>query len=383
MLRNLRKVILSQMINLFINIFLPVHDSLKFVSVFLMWDALLQAPFILGTSLGVLSLAGILYYFHIRRKRSYILEHSELLDSSFSSLRQREKVFVTMFENANEAYMITDDQHRIIWINPAFVQITGYSKEEIIGQTPRQLSSGFHQEDFYNVMWQSIHEKGTWSGQLWNQHKDGEYYLIDLTIRRVKDDSSPRFNYVGTFRDITEYNQLEAELSYQKSHDQLTNLPMRTLLKQRFAQAKDYHAQSQLHIALLLLNIDQLHDINERYSFQVGDQILQQFAERLAKTNRASSTVSRLSGDEFVILLPDLRRQEDYILAIERIRKVVCAPYDVVKPPIEITFSTGVSFYPEHGEELDHLLKYASRAMHEAKESGPNQIRIATPLAVE
>lgn len=289
---------------------------------------------------------------------------------------QRDKLSAKLFESASEGFMITDAKHIILQVNPAFVTITGYAENEVIGKSPRILSSGWHKPDFYAGMWRSIQNTGRWSGEIWNKHKNGEYFLEEITISEVSDQTSDYAYYVAVFKDITEKKQLEAKLFHQASHDILTDLPNRLTLSERFEQALQYVQNHNLFVCVLYFNIDNLKLINETYGHSVGDQLLKLIAERLDVNARASSTVARIGGDEFVILLPDLRRQEDYVRVAEKTREVMSMPFDIVSPPIYVTFSIGICFYPDHGDTLAALIKNANHAMNQAKGIGPNQYQL-------
>lgn len=276
-------------------------------------------------------------------------------------IEQRDKLSARLFECAREGFMVTDAKHAILQVNPACVAITGYGESEVLGNTPRMLSSGWHKSDFYDGMRHSIHETGHWSGQMWNKHKNGDYYLIEITISKVSDQSFEY--YIAVFKDITEKQQLEAKLTHQASHDILTGLPNRETLAIRFEQAVQYVENQSLVICLMHLDIDNLKQVNAEFGHSVGDQLLIMIAERLKQSARASSTVARISGDEFVILLPDLRRQEDYIRVVDRTRETLSPPFEVASQRISITFSIRTCFYPDHGVTLDALIMNANPAI--------------------
>ncbi|CAH1214897.1 hypothetical protein PAECIP111893_03865 [Paenibacillus plantiphilus] len=279
-------------------------------------------------------------------------------------IEQRDKLSARLFECAREGFMVTDAKHAILQVNPACVAITGYEESEVLGNTPRMLSSGWHKSDFYDGMRHSIFETGHWSGQMWNKHKNGDYYLIEITISKVSDQSFEY--YIAVFKDITEKQQLEAKLTHQASHDILTGLPNRETLAIRFEQAVQYVENQNLVICLMHLDIDNLKQVNAELGHSVGDQLLRMIAERLKQSARASSTVARISGDEFVILLPDLRRQEDYIRVVDRTRETLSPPFEVASQHITIAFSIGTCFYPDHGVTLDALIMNANPALRQS-----------------
>lgn len=289
---------------------------------------------------------------------------------------QRDKLSAKLFESMSEGFMITDAKHTILQVNFAFVAITGYEENEVLGKTPHFLSSGWHKPEFYAEMWKSIQETSRWSGQIWNRHKNGDYYLEEITISGVSDQSTDYTYYVAVFKDITEKMKLEAKLFHQESHDILTDLPIRMTLYERFEQAKQYVQKHELIVCIMYIVIDNLRQINDKHGHSTGEQLLKMIARRLEANARASSTVARIGGDEFMILLPDLRRQSDYTRVAEKTCEIMSQPFDVISPSIKVAFNIGICFYPDHGDTLDVLIKNANHAVQQAKCIRPNQYQL-------
>ena len=218
---------------------------------------------------------------------------------------QAQSVAAVAFET-HEAILITDRHSRILRVNRAFSDITGYTADEVIGQTPTLLRSGLQDEAFYTEMWATLNTLGRWSGELFDRRKNGEIYPKHLTITAVPDKSGEVAYYVGTFSDITERKEAEEKINRLAYYDPVTNLPNRRLLLDRLAQATAASQRHGRHGAVLFIDIDNFKNLNDTRGHDEGDQLLVEVAESLMACVRAEDTVARLGGDEFVVLLEDL-----------------------------------------------------------------------------
>ena len=235
-------------------------------------------------------------------------QYREDLDSRNAQLLEnaRElKLAAQVFESGNEGMVITDGDNRIITVNQAFTRITGYRPEEVVGQNPAIFSSGRHDADFYRQMWHQLRDTGAWSGEIWNRRKDGSLYPEWLNISSVRDEGGQASHYIAAFSDITERKAAEAQVRHLAEYDALTNLPNRVLLQDRLGQAIAAARRAGSCLALLFLDLDRFKNINDSLGHAVGDQVLCLVGERLVAAVRASDTVSRQGGDEFVVLLQD------------------------------------------------------------------------------
>lgn len=289
---------------------------------------------------------------------------------------EQQKLADILFETAAEGFMITDAKQVIQRVNRAFQAITGYDEQEVLGKTPRILSSGWHSAEFYNEIWLSIQEKGQWSGEIWNKQKSGELYLEDITINAVTNEAGEVTHYAAVFKNITERKKLEAQLLHRASHDVITELPNRALLYERFEQAKEYARAHNRMISVMLLDLDGFKKINDHMGHSAGDDVLRMVAERLNGNIRATDTAARLGGDEFAILLTDLRHPEDSFRVAEKLCAAMSQPFELSHQRVHVTTSIGICTYPEHGDELDTLLKHADQAMYQVKHYGKNNYRI-------
>jgi diguanylate cyclase (GGDEF)-like protein/PAS domain S-box-containing protein len=281
---------------------------------------------------------------------------------------REQRLAATVFETAIEGILITDSDANIITVNQAFTLITGYTMDEMIGQNPRLLSSGLHDDEFYKNMWETLVRPGHWQGEIWNRRKNGELFAEWLRISAVKNDLDEVTNFVGIFSDITAQVYAEHSLLYMATHDSLTNLPNRELFYDRLdhtiAQAKRYKRQ----VGVLFLDLDGFKVVNDTYGHDTGDVLLQLLSARLKDSLRESDTIARLGGDEFTVIIEPINTLQDAALVADKIITTVHKPFTIKSNTIQVSGSLGISIYPNHGEEAKTLVKKADDAMYRAKE---------------
>jgi diguanylate cyclase (GGDEF)-like protein/PAS domain S-box-containing protein len=291
---------------------------------------------------------------------------------------QRLRQSAAVFKSTVEGVIITDHEERIVDVNRAFETITGYQREEIIGQTPRILKSERHDMSFYRDMWKSLADTGQWRGEVWNRRKNGEVYPEWLNISSITDGSGALTNYVAVFSDITSIKRSEEELDHLAHHDALTDLPNRLLFNSRLKQAIKHARREGSVLAVLFVDLDRFKNINDSMGHSAGDSLLQQLAVRLKGVLRLDDSVARISGDEFVILLEQIGDSENTAIAVEKIMKVFKDPFQLDGHQISITASIGISLYPVNGEDASTLLRHADAAMYRAKNEGRNSYQFYT-----
>jgi diguanylate cyclase (GGDEF)-like protein/PAS domain S-box-containing protein len=279
----------------------------------------------------------------------------------------------SVFSHAREGILITDQNATIVDVNETFTQITGYSREEAIGQNPRILQSGRHSKDFYSTLWDSLIEKGHWCGEFWNRRKDGEVFAELVTISAVYDAIGQVSNYVGLFNDITPMKMHQAELEHIAHFDGLTSLPNRLLLSDRLNQALIHSQRRELSLAVLYLDLDGFKAVNDQYGHEVGDQLLIAVSTRMKDSLREGDTLARMGGDEFVAVLVDLEQTTDYEPILFRLLKAASAPVQIDEVILTVSASIGVTLSPRNGIEPDQLIRQADQAMYQAKQSGKNR----------
>ena len=288
---------------------------------------------------------------------------------------EERRLALQVFENSREAIMITDAQARILSVNRAFSDTTGYRADQVMGQTPHLLASGRHGRDFYQKLWHALVTEGHWQGEIWNRRKNGEIYPEWLGISAVYDTLGELTHYVGIFSDLSERKASADRIEFLAHHDPLTALPNRHLLHDRLERALFRAERTQAGVALLCLDLDRFTLINDSLGHDLGDQLLQMVAIRLHKALRETDTVSRQGGDEFLILLPDTGQDGAACVVRNLLRGLESQPFYVAEHRLVVTASIGVSLYPEHGSSREALLRQAGVALHYAKSGGGNTYR--------
>lgn len=276
-----------------------------------------------------------------------------------------------VFENTAEGVMITDADSRIVAVNRAFVEISGYAPEEVIGRTPAVLHSGRHDTDFYKAMWREIRETGSWQGEIWDRRRSGEVYPQWTNISTVRDDAGRVTNYVAVFSDISVIKESQAELDYMAHHDPLTGLPNRLLFNDRLEQA--LRREDGAPVAVLFVDIDRFKNVNDGLGHPVGDRLLELAARRLETVVRRTDTVARLGGDEYLVLLDPVEDIESVSRIARALLEAFDAPFELDGHVLELTASIGVTLCPRDGDSVDELVRNADAAMYAAKGSGRNR----------
>ncbi|WP_407695614.1 EAL domain-containing protein [Shewanella psychropiezotolerans] len=284
-----------------------------------------------------------------------------------------------VFENSVEGVMITDRKGEIIETYGAFSEITGYSKEEVVGKNPRMFSSGRHDNAFFAELWSGLIHKGKWHGEIWNRRKNGAVFPQMLTVSSVFGEDGEVRYFVAVFADITLQKRSEAELAHQAYHDPLTKLPNRMALISLIEQDIRHAEVQQGQLATVFIDVDLFKHINDSFGHLAGDKILVELAGRLTRQKGSEDTLARIGGDEFVVLLPQVEGNEELTLALSKLRKAFEQPFFIDdKEPIRLTASMGVSVYPHDGKDSYTLLRNADSAKHRAKQDGRNSYAFYT-----
>lgn len=282
-----------------------------------------------------------------------------------------------VFSHAREGIFITNAQGISVDVNEAFTRITGYSREEAIGQNPRTLSSGLQDQNFYAAMWDVLTEQGYWSGEIWNQRKNGEVYAELLTISEIRDVQGNTHQYVALFSDITASKTHQRELEHIAHFDALTNLPNRVLLADRLQQAMAQGPRRGQQLAVVYIDLDGFKAINDQYGHETGDHVLMALALRMKLALREGDTLARLGGDEFVAVLIDLEGTSASVPLLNRLLETAALPVQVGEKSLQVSASMGVTFYQEaQGIDADQLLRQADQAMYQAKQTGKNRYHV-------
>ncbi|NQD94038.1 EAL domain-containing protein, partial [Pseudomonas sp. CrR25] len=264
------------------------------------------------------------------------------------------------------------DDLPIIYVNPAFERITGYSAAEAIGRNCRFLQNHEHDQAGIEEIRLGLREQRDSHVVLRNFRKDGTPFWNDLYIAPVPDEQGEISHFIGVQNDISEQKRFESELAYNASHDVLTGLPNRSLLEDRLNQGCQISHRYKRSLAVMFIDLDGFKPINDTMGHSVGDQILVEVAQRMNQQVRPGDTVARLGGDEFIIVLPDLAREEDVLLVADRIIENIARPYKVGGIEMHITASIGITLSDGSVAPAMQLIQQADLAMYKAKQQGRN-----------
>ena len=289
------------------------------------------------------------------------------------------RIAASVFESF-EGMVVTGPDQRILTANQSYAQLTGYSVDELVGQTPRLLQSGRHDAAFYQAMRQALVSTGAWQGEVWNRRKNGEVYPAWITVTAVRGPQGDITHYVGTQTDISQRKAAEEEIRQLAFYDALTGLPNRRLMLDRVQHGLDAAAHSGAGGALLFVDLDNFKDLNDTQGHEIGDQLLRQVAARLGGCVRSGDTVARLGGDEFVLLLeglsPHPHRAAAEAEAVGRaVLHAVGQAYLLQGHTYHSSCSIGVALYVDAEGSVDELLKRGDMAMYQAKAAGRNTLR--------
>ena len=295
-------------------------------------------------------------------------------DAALRESEHRLELARQVFDSTQESIMMTDADANIVAVNPAFEQNTGFREWEVIGQTPRMLSSGRHDAAFYRCMWASLEQHGQWRGEIWNRRKNGEVYPERMSISAVHDEAGKLTAYVSVSTDLSALKAAHNQLDFLSNHDALTLLPNRSLFHDRLQQSIAAARRDGTQLALLLVNVDRLSRINDSLGHAAGDALLREIARRAGEVAGAADTVARLSGDEFV-LLTECEDTEAIILAARSLIDAIAQPHCVDGHDVVVTGSIGISIFPRDGDAPSDLLKAADAALARQKDAGRNGFR--------
>lgn len=309
---------------------------------------------------------------HVLEMRHKLRESMETLRNNAESMR----LSASVFNHAHDGIFITDANMRILEVNPAFTQITGYSREQALGWTPTELGFVTYEPEFFNER-SHLSESGSdgeWRGETWNKNAAGNIYPAWLDIFTVLSDTHQLLHFVGLFSDITEAKLHQQNLERMAYHDPLTQLPNRALLSDRLQQQFARAERTGELLAVSCLDLDGFKPVNDRLGHEAGDHLLIQLAERMTQCLRESDTVARVGGDEFSLLLSGLNSEQECKTTLQRLLEVIKQPYTVAGENVMISASIGYTIYPLDASEPDTLLRHADQAMYQAKLSGGSHI---------
>ncbi len=299
-----------------------------------------------------------------------------------SELKRNEEILreaALVFENTHEGIMITDPRIRIVRVNSRFSEITGYSFDEVRGKNPRFLQSGRHDAAFFKTLWRTISTEGIWYGEIWNRRKNGTVFPSLQSISVIRDEKGTITGYVSVFSDISDQKANEAKLAHMATHDPLTSLPNRVHFSSNLEQAIHHARRNGSKVALFFLDLNRFKAVNDTLGHGVGDRLLKVVAQRLQSAVREEDTVARFGGDEFAVVLPDIRHLDDAVTIARKVIEAIELPLELDATTLEPSTSIGISLYPDHAADAPSLVKAADQAMYAAKEAAGTHYRVYDP----
>lgn len=292
--------------------------------------------------------------------------------------QQQVRLLSSALKAAGNGVMITNVRGIIQWVNPAFSKLSGYSKEELIGQTPRILKSGRQPAAYYQVLWETIARGETWSSETIERAKDGSLYTVSQTITPISSDGGEITHYIAIHENITAQKLAQERIEHMAHYDALTGLPNRALFYDRLGQAFVMARRNQGGLTLLFMDLDGFKQVNDSAGHHIGDLLLKSVAERLRQCVRESDTVARLGGDEFTIVLNETHEHDAVARIAEKIIGAISRPFNLEGHEVHVGVSIGIARYTEEAGSEDSLVNNADQAMYAAKLAGKNTYRFSS-----
>jgi len=282
-------------------------------------------------------------------------------------------------EQSPASVVITDTTGAIEYVNAKFVELTGYTLEEVLGRNPRILKSGKIPAEVYETLWRTIAAGREWRGELLNRKRNGELYWESVSISPIKTADGTVTHFLAVKEDITLRKEYEKRLIQQANFDEVTGLPNRVLALDRLEQALARGLRQNHKVGLLFIDLDRFKYVNDTLGHHTGDRILKEAGARIRGCLRAADTVARLGGDEFTVIVPDLQSGIDVEPVAQKILEAFGQPFYLGRREIFLTPSIGITIWPDDGRLPDELMRNADTAMYRAKEMGRNNFRFFTP----
>jgi diguanylate cyclase (GGDEF)-like protein/PAS domain S-box-containing protein len=337
-----------------------------------------------GQAMGVLTLYSDEAHFFTRELTELLGEMANELSLALDrmELRSKQRQLESELDKLKKAVeqspvtvLIVDRTGAIEYVNPAFTATSGYSAEDAIGKNPRFLKSGETCTEDYSAMWRRLSEGQAWAGQFHNKRKDGSLYWEEAVISPVKDSSGAITHFIAVKQDVTARREAETQARFLAFHDSLTKLPNRMVAESNMSVAIREADHTGRKAALLFVDVDNFKRVNDSFGHGTGDRLLKEIVGRLASCMRESDTLARVSGDEFLVVAPDIGNPEVVESIAERIRKSFEPALLVDGREISTTLSIGAAIYPDDGTGVEELHRQADLAMYCAKRGGRNTFR--------
>lgn len=269
---------------------------------------------------------------------------------------------------ASDAMVITDAQNRVIVVNPAFTEITGYASQEVQGLKLETLAAPRHDKNFYQTFWSALKSTGRWEGEMWSRRKHGDEYPEWLKVRAVTDKRGKITHFIHLFTDITAQKARERDLRRIGYEDPLTGLPNRRRLHDLLA-SRLRHLRAGESLDMALVDIDGLKSVNDSLGVEQGDRLLARFAQRLT-SYVVGGVVGRLGGDEFMVIRTTTFDDHDQWVA--SLREHMSRPFEINEQSLRLGLTIGSCRAPEDGDDSGVLFQRLESALYSAKRLGRN-----------
>ncbi len=292
--------------------------------------------------------------------------------------KKKLQLSAAVFEHTMDGIMITDADAHIITVNNALLKMTGYSEEQLIGKNPNILQSGQQDELFYKNMWEQIEKHGSWKGKIFNRTKDGLLTQTWLSISSIKDDKGEILNYIAIHTDLNELILIQEKINHMAYHDALTKLPNRRYMEEHLEKVIYTSSRENRSFSVIFLDLDRFKIINDTLGHNIGDKLLITVANRISKVLRQSDMLTRMGGDEFIIISQNIKNKKEPARISHKILKILHDPIELEGHTLNISASIGISIYPDDASDNATLIKHADNAMYHAKELGKNNFQYFT-----
>ncbi|MGO1296867.1 MAG: EAL domain-containing protein [Vibrio sp.] len=305
--------------------------------------------------------------------------------ASVANITQRKDADVELnlaakvFSSTMDGIFILDVNRCIIKVNAAAQQIFGYHEDELLAKPLDSLRSDYHGQYFYEKIWRTAQMSGGWQGEVWQCDKHGNSIPMWLSLTTLFGVHGEIERYIATMYDISNQVKAQENIYHLAHYDTLTHLPNRTLFIEKFEECIQAPVEQDITMALLFVDLDNFKQVNDTLGHTVGDILLCHAAERMSNVIREQDIVSRHSGDEFAILLSDLKDCSVIGDIAHRLCQTLSQPYDLGRGDFFISASIGVARYPNDGNDINTLLRHADLAMYRAKDLGRNQYHFYLP----
>ena len=286
-------------------------------------------------------------------------------------MERRLELWAKVFQASSEGIVIVDAARRVLTVNEAFMRATGHEQSDVLGADPVELLVESGQDSLLERMWQSVAQRNSWSGEVVMRRRNGSTYPAWTMASAVREAGGALSHAIIISVDITDRKESEARIRFLAEHDVLTALPNRALCTERLRVAMQQARRSGERVAVLFIDRDRFTEDNDSMGHHAGDALLRSVASRLLEAVREGDTVSRLGGDEFMVVLANVHNAEEVAQIVEqRLIPCVRTPHRIAEGEVPASCSVGIALFPDDAQDLDALMRHADTAMYQAKAAG-------------